>query len=503
MLSSADLPAAASFSAADRIAVRATTEAGLAALEAQMHASEARGVDQLVGREPDRLAKIASEPAQPWVAIQAERLRAPTGASLTLALLGPGLQLLAADGPVPPSPEMLQALKGIPLDEGAVLSVLHERELYVAALSRGEPSGHRWLALDPLPTGPGTRFQRALGRDTEAALVQGGRLLGEVIGDPSVGEVMENLAVEHQLQTPQAGASEVFTTRSDSERRLGALGRVPGLAGEEPTPVLLVVLSPVALVGEPPRLWAAVAQAAAHPLAPVTLGLLGGLLLLSCTLAWILPQLESTGPLRRLQQELDALARGEQHHLRCEQYGGAPGNVARATARLLETMRHATVRDSIDIPDYDPPEVEPLPPVESEPATTRERPLHEAAVQPFGARSVGTADSGLQTISLEHRAAPVDEAGISDVWPEITSGMAAQSGVGNRDDYYREVYEEFLQVKSACGEPIEALTFDRFTAKLRRNEEDLRARRNDVRGVRFSVYVKDGRAALKAKVVKI
>jgi hypothetical protein len=71
-----------------------------------------------------------------------------------------------------------------------------------------------------------------------------------------------------------------------------------------------------------------------------------------------------------------------------------------------------------------------------------------------------------------------------------------------KDAAYREIYDEFLQVKAACGEPTENLTFDRFSAKLRKNERDLKKNRPDIRDVEFTVYIKDGKAALKAKVVK-
>jgi hypothetical protein len=71
-----------------------------------------------------------------------------------------------------------------------------------------------------------------------------------------------------------------------------------------------------------------------------------------------------------------------------------------------------------------------------------------------------------------------------------------------REAYYREIYEEFVQVKIACGEPLAGLSFDKFAKKLQKNTEDLMAKGPEVRDVQFTVYVKDGKAALKAKVVK-
>ncbi len=69
-------------------------------------------------------------------------------------------------------------------------------------------------------------------------------------------------------------------------------------------------------------------------------------------------------------------------------------------------------------------------------------------------------------------------------------------------DDFSEIFEEFVQVKQACGEPTDNLTYERFAAKLRKNERDLKAKRPDIKRVQFTVYVKDGKAALKAKVIK-
>jgi len=80
-------------------------------------------------------------------------------------------------------------------------------------------------------------------------------------------------------------------------------------------------------------------------------------------------------------------------------------------------------------------------------------------------------------------------------------------GVGDVGESYdelaewRNVYEEFLTVKKQCGEPTASLTFEKFKGTLQRNKDALVSRHNCTR-VRFTVYVKDGKAALKASPVK-
>jgi hypothetical protein len=67
--------------------------------------------------------------------------------------------------------------------------------------------------------------------------------------------------------------------------------------------------------------------------------------------------------------------------------------------------------------------------------------------------------------------------------------------------HWTEVFEEFVRVRTACGETVQGLTFERFEAKLRQNRTTL-MQKHDCRTVRFQVYVKDGRAAIRATPVK-
>jgi Double sensory domain of two-component sensor kinase len=69
------------------------------------------------------------------------------------------------------------------------------------------------------------------------------------------------------------------------------------------------------------------------------------------------------------------------------------------------------------------------------------------------------------------------------------------------DPYFKQVFEQFVSVKQSCGESIAGLVFERFAEKLVKNRADLMAK-TGCREVRFTVYVKDGKAALKATPVK-
>ncbi|OGR14150.1 MAG: hypothetical protein A2341_28565 [Deltaproteobacteria bacterium RIFOXYB12_FULL_58_9] len=67
----------------------------------------------------------------------------------------------------------------------------------------------------------------------------------------------------------------------------------------------------------------------------------------------------------------------------------------------------------------------------------------------------------------------------------------------NGDQHFQNVFEQFVEVRKDCGESISELTFDKFAAKLAKSREAVMAK-HQCSDVRFQVYVKDGKAALKA-----
>jgi hypothetical protein len=66
---------------------------------------------------------------------------------------------------------------------------------------------------------------------------------------------------------------------------------------------------------------------------------------------------------------------------------------------------------------------------------------------------------------------------------------------------FRDLYDRFIKTRIACGESVGSLTYERFEAKLRRNEEAVK-RRFACKRVRFDVHIKNGRAALRATPIR-
>ncbi|NOJ86864.1 cell division protein FtsK [Myxococcus xanthus] len=80
-------------------------------------------------------------------------------------------------------------------------------------------------------------------------------------------------------------------------------------------------------------------------------------------------------------------------------------------------------------------------------------------------------------------------------------------GLGNSavaltdEQHFQEVFREFLTTRERCGEAADGLTYDKFVQKLRKNKEQL-VQKYACKTVRFQVYVKEGKAALKATPIK-
>lgn len=69
------------------------------------------------------------------------------------------------------------------------------------------------------------------------------------------------------------------------------------------------------------------------------------------------------------------------------------------------------------------------------------------------------------------------------------------------ETHFQSVFNDFVKTREQCGEVPDGLTYEKFAVKLRKNKEQLVAKYS-CRTVKFQVYVKEGKAALKATPVK-
>lgn len=117
-----------------------------------------------------------------------------------------------------------------------------------------------------------------------------------------------------------------------------------------------------------------------------------------------------------------------------------------------------------------------------------------AAIPPELLQASLRRDSGPTGQNPALKAAPVAA-------PRIQSIAPVGGGSSDEEQHFQETFRDFLSTRQKCGEPNDGMTYDKFAAKLRKNKEQLVAKYN-CRTVRFQVYVKEGKAALKATPVK-
>ena len=86
--------------------------------------------------------------------------------------------------------------------------------------------------------------------------------------------------------------------------------------------------------------------------------------------------------------------------------------------------------------------------------------------------------------------------------PPPPSSHERPASIGeSKQEVWRRVYEEFVGLKQQCGEKVDGLSYEKFEVTLKKNEDTL-IQRHGATTVKFSVYVKDGKAALKASPVR-
>jgi len=578
------------FTEEDRTALRAVTEAGIAALEAQIEASPVRQVATIkldpalreaLARTPEQEAKLPDDklPLAQVFTESAEGVRVRNDSDMTIAIVDRTGSIAAVSGIGEPLLSELvgsSAYQELPADQGGLFSLALGGQLQVVRIEPADERGRRIIGFEPLQIGAGSLLRRVLGTENPAAIVRNSKLIGELIGDQPVASEIEKVATDHRDDAPDDGASKVFTVGEGLDARIGCLGRVPGPAGRGKSAALLVVLSRQTAAAGQRDLSEALSESLDKGTGKVNWVLLFGLLAVCAALSIYLPQVEALGPMRRLAEEFLGVARGAQHQIFHDRYGGPTGEVARAANAAHEALRQAylaeleideevseddtrtrpkTVRgrrltrsmrkvDDGSVPNTPsdaeavrtgsssaasepsgarsvgrktppahervsmPPRGQPEPPARSEPRAPASRPAPpvsppRAAPPPgsFAPPPPGPPPSSRPRTPVVVGPPPGQPPAPPPAMPVATAAPPPSSG-DPKEPYYREIFEEFLQVKIACGEPTAGFTFEKFVKKLQKNTQDILDKHSDVRDVQFTVYVKDGKAALKAKIVR-
>jgi hypothetical protein len=128
---------------------------------------------------------------------------------------------------------------------------------------------------------------------------------------------------------------------------------------------------------------------------------------------------------------------------------------------------------------------------------------HAAPPRPVGpaAPLTSTAATAVAPPPQPHRQEDEEERTMVASVPQEVLARASGEMQNPDEGEWPTVYEDFLKTKKQCNEPTEGLTLEKFRQTLRKNRDALVTRHNCKR-VKFTVYVKDGRASLKATPIK-
>jgi hypothetical protein len=160
-------------------------------------------------------------------------------------------------------------------------------------------------------------------------------------------------------------------------------------------------------------------------------------------------------------------------------------------------------------PPAPPPPVPPKPPAPTSPAGGLNSTMAGLGVSGAAVGAPVQASSGLTGMRPQFSPIDDEEEGATQVArvPEelikqSATGQFSALSTGNADEvHFKDVFKQFVATKQQCGEATEGLTYEKFRETLRKNQEKIQQSHGTAR-VRFTVYVKEGKAALKATPVK-
>jgi hypothetical protein len=281
--------------------------------------------------------------------------------------------------------------------------------------------------------------------------------------------------------------------------------------------------------------------------------LAGGLVVL-IGVGLALQRVEVEGPLRRLRAEVQALARNEIQKIGDTRYGGKLGGIARDINATVERFTHApspkseTAKKDIGSilgdasangKSFELPRSTPAAP--PDPAAVAAslfgapKPGTVVPVAPLSVSIPAASAAPVGPLSVSLPSAPASPESAQSTAPSAvpmpaifadaarsagltTGGSAALAGAASgaspdadavtaelplerEEVHFRQVFDQYLALRAKCGESITAVTMEKFREKLISNREQL-VNKYGCRTARFSVYVKDGKAAIRATPVR-
>ena len=366
-------------------------------------------------------------------------------------------------------------------------------------------------------TGPqfAERLKRNL--DMDVALLLHGKVVASTI-DPTLLSPLPELVSQHRAEIDDVQRTPAISLDVGAETYLAVAAAFPGQASQQQGYYVLIGKKPARA-----DLQSLLASTSARhlkwgsfPWIPLV-----GSILAVIAIGLFLQRLEVDGPIARMRAELGTLARGEAVKLNDHRYGGGFGGIARDVNAAVE--HHAmtshsgpVVAPGASVVAADAPATgsafAAVPPpfgMSAQAASSLPPPAGFGPPPSPGFSPPPPAAFAPPAFPPPPRAFP--RPGAPPAPPSIfdgaeggpATGETGETGETGADDdkHVQQVYLEFLATKQQCGESAVGLTLDKFRQRLQENKVALMAK-HDCKTVRFSVYVKDAKASLRATPVK-
>jgi hypothetical protein len=251
--------------------------------------------------------------------------------------------------------------------------------------------------------------------------------------------------------------------------------------------------------------------------ASVNLIVVIGVAALAMLLGIVFTLLEHSRPLRKFVSAVEQLGGGKIDHLQASQVSGVYRKVATLINDAIDhtvakgggTRRVADLQQVLgDVPDQ--PAMSAFafgaPAAASAPINTV--PMNVAPIAPGPVSDNGAPSTSSKSLPKPPpgpggRPLPPQRPAAPEARPPAEVGLppAATTPAVEENPEWRRIFEDFLATKQQCGESVASLTYDKFEVTLRKNQQAI-VDRHGVTQVKFSVYVKDGKAALKASPIR-
>ncbi len=315
------------------------------------------------------------------------------------------------------------------------------------------------------------------------------------------------------------GRSPAVELTEGGQRYLMVVGRLPGGAAGAGN-VWAILWQYPAQLGPTAFLESEIPRKELFRYMPWTLFIIGGVLALFLTVFFM--YIEADRPIGKLLRQSRELAAGSIERLEDQQFRGRIGSIARSVNEAVERCQDAQPSRP-PLHDKDLDSILGGPDVSEDDFSLGEESPAEAAAPAVGdagapppppaADAAAPADAPADgppppPSDLPPAPQPFGTGGDPPVTHQgpgpAVSGpppAPAQSPEQQEEAAFRQIFEEFVATKQQCGEPTESLNFESFAGKLRKNKAAV-MEKTGAKDVTFKVYIKEGKAALKASPVK-